>query len=341
LTALLLAAAVRADDGFVSGVSGTPKLMKSHRSIRMVAEWVHITVPEGRVHAVFLFRNDGPATTVAMGFPEEGGGDGHFSDWTYLDGFRRSVGGRRLRVRRLVDATGRDYSYWWVSKVHFAAHQTRRVTVDYTGGVGGMSTGDGFLQYVLRTGSSWHGRIGHVRVVATCTDGAGWTFSGRPDGYRRFGRALVWDMHNVKPQDDVYIDWKPAEHSVYVSGQRVERFTSGNSYFFPERHGRDVLVGLVEAAHWLGASVEMLTDSQPFRVRLSRDGHSVEVREGSAVLSGGDRQWTMPQRAMVRGDRLVVRLGPLVEALGGTMAYRAGRDILAIDFPPRQPPVLR
>jgi hypothetical protein len=30
-----------------------------------------------------------------------------------------------------------------------------------------------------------------------------------------------------------------------------------------------------------------------------------------------------------------------VEALGGMMAYRGGCDILAIDFPPRQPPVLR
>jgi hypothetical protein len=68
---------VRADDGAVLGEGGAMAPMREHPSIRMVSERVVADLTlEGPdvVDCVFRFRNEGPATTVRMGFPESSGG---------------------------------------------------------------------------------------------------------------------------------------------------------------------------------------------------------------------------------------------------------------------------
>src|SRR5438270_7298538 len=70
--ALCMASAGKADDGYVTGVGGAACLMHGHPTIRMVSEEVHIQLPEGKVSAQFVFKNEGAATTVEIGFPEKG-----------------------------------------------------------------------------------------------------------------------------------------------------------------------------------------------------------------------------------------------------------------------------
>lgn len=76
--AIMCALAAWANDRAIVGRGGTWKpLQGEHASIRMVSERVRVDVYEKYydVQASFVFRNEGPATTVTMGFPESGGGD--------------------------------------------------------------------------------------------------------------------------------------------------------------------------------------------------------------------------------------------------------------------------
>ncbi|HRF60547.1 MAG TPA: hypothetical protein PLH94_11640 [Fimbriimonadaceae bacterium] len=55
---------------------GTPKLMDAHPTVRMVDEKITIVVGADMTTADcrFTFRNDGPACTVRMGFPDRADG---------------------------------------------------------------------------------------------------------------------------------------------------------------------------------------------------------------------------------------------------------------------------
>ena len=61
----------RADDSYVSGVSGTIVQMDPpNPQVSMVSEVVRIDhLPEGRVDARFVFKNLGGPTNVLVGFP--------------------------------------------------------------------------------------------------------------------------------------------------------------------------------------------------------------------------------------------------------------------------------
>jgi hypothetical protein len=68
-----------ANDGAMAGISGAPHFLKGeHPSVRMVREWVWMDVYPNHytVKATYIFHNRGKATTVQMGFPEFGYGDG-------------------------------------------------------------------------------------------------------------------------------------------------------------------------------------------------------------------------------------------------------------------------
>ena len=77
LCLLVLALAARANDGRVTGISGTVRFVRDEKTtIRMLEETVTMDLYPTRylVTAEFTFTNTGPATSVKMGFPETGGG---------------------------------------------------------------------------------------------------------------------------------------------------------------------------------------------------------------------------------------------------------------------------
>jgi hypothetical protein len=155
-----------ANDSAFSGVSGTPKPLKGeHRFIAMQSEKVLICASSSTYDTVvdFVFRNDGGATSVQMGFPESSYGDvAAVKKSTFLS-FDTYVDGRKVAAQRIVtsgsDGEGGVEAYW-LKTVTFARHQTRRVRVAYRSPMGGNTDwgSHNALVYAF-TGKNWKGLV--------------------------------------------------------------------------------------------------------------------------------------------------------------------------------------
>jgi hypothetical protein len=132
---ILGAGAASANDG--SGeraVGGTVTLMGSNPTIRLVSEDIFVRLPECAVETRFVFRNEGPPTSVLMIFPENGYLNGppderrrqHRSGGVWKPGPRALhalrllplVRGRRpakvtRRVQNRPNGDSPYYRYWW------------------------------------------------------------------------------------------------------------------------------------------------------------------------------------------------------------------------------------
>jgi|GEM_PF-1593236 len=169
--ALLLGTCAQANDSAISGVSGTPGNLKAvqltgeHKSVRMVREEIVMTIGRSDylTEAHFVFRNDGPVTTVRMGFPESSGGDADFDQLkkkTPFKEFKTWVDGREIKAQRLVAESNPDdfqFEAFWVKSVPFKRGQTRDVRVRYRSPLGGSTDGD-FVAYSF-TGGNWKGKV--------------------------------------------------------------------------------------------------------------------------------------------------------------------------------------
>src|SRR5690606_38790314 len=160
-----------ANDSAISGTSGTPGNLKAtqlageHKTIRMVREQIVMTLGRSEyvTDAHFVFRNDGPATTVKMGFPEGAGGDSDFANLkkkTSFKEFKAWVDGREIKAMRMIaDANEDDFTLdaLWVKTVPFQRGQTRNVRVRYRSPLGTSTDGD-FVFYDF-TGGNWKGKV--------------------------------------------------------------------------------------------------------------------------------------------------------------------------------------
>ena len=179
--ALLLfpgSAALRADDGGIA-FGGAPRLLTGHPSVSMQSEIVRMSVGKETVHVdcQFVFRNDGPACKVRMGFPDQARGSmdpeeegpqkhptGTFTSYmSYVDG---------VKVPTQTIHGAKEGDFWHAKVVDFPAHATRHVRDVYTVPVGGgiVYDGKGSIKeayYILHTGASWHGPIGRAEVDVT------------------------------------------------------------------------------------------------------------------------------------------------------------------------------
>ncbi len=181
LLLLLAPAFAHSDDGGLTN-GGAPRLLGHHPSIRMARERVVVTIrPQGyHVDATFVFRNEGAACAVRMGFPDENEpnesdpGPGVWAKPTAsLEHFRSWVDGKAVAttlVRNVKDATT-----WHTKRVAFGRGATRRVRVAYDAD-GGGATNSGAktirqANYVMRTGASWKGRIGRAELVVRFAPG--------------------------------------------------------------------------------------------------------------------------------------------------------------------------
>jgi hypothetical protein len=169
---LIVAAALAgpANDGWV-GISGAPKLMKGHPSVRMVDERVLISIKRKTmvVDCTFRFKNEGPAGTVRMGFPDyDSGVDDVKTTKTTFAYFKSYVDGKRHQTRFLRG----DFKAWQVKDVAFRQGQLRTVRNVYEVQLGAARVGsEGGMayeaHYVLETGASWKGEIGKTEIVVT------------------------------------------------------------------------------------------------------------------------------------------------------------------------------
>lgn len=163
---MLLAAALLLNDGYFGG-SADPEQLGKSKDISMVREEIRIWVGKSSFTARcrFEFRNKGRDQRIRIGFPNLRGSDGEL----LFTSFRSVVDGVPVEVRDF----SHNESFWKVKGVHFEQGQTRVVENFYTGRIGAHTVtykdlDDGLvnhLSYILETGASWSGPIGHAKVV--------------------------------------------------------------------------------------------------------------------------------------------------------------------------------
>ena len=179
LSLLGLSTGARANDGGISW-GGSPSLLKSHPSISMESEVVNITVgPENvLVDCRFVFRNAGAATTVRMGFPDDGEGESGFysgdSEWSKEKAvgrfawFKSWVDGAPTKTT--LEKSSEPGKLWHAKAVSFPARSRRTVRDQYSVPIGQQIARNGIYwqtAYTLHTGSSWKGPIGRSEVIVS------------------------------------------------------------------------------------------------------------------------------------------------------------------------------
>lgn len=167
-----------ADDGGIS-FGGNPHLLKGHPSIAMQSEVVKMDIGETliKVDCTFVFRNDGAASTVRMGFPDQGLGaeepyqgdpvpTGPSLHGTFLT-YESYIDGKKVPTK-IVPTDDRSL-YWHTKTVTFKAKSSTVIRDVYTLKPGAQVTSENGMYrqtyYVLHTGASWHGPIGKAEVI--------------------------------------------------------------------------------------------------------------------------------------------------------------------------------
>ncbi len=218
LTVLLVSLSVVAcaNDAAVRGVGGAVAPMDSHPSIRMVREKVDARIgrDDVKVRCEFVFKNEGPATTVKMGFPEWSWGDSARPIvTTEFKSFKSWVDGKPVGTKLIPSAKGQsmEYEAWHVKDVRFGANQTRTVVDECISSLGGDSMGASFFSYVLRTGKSWKGKIGKavVTVDASGVDSFYKIMPSHDKGYVQKGSTIVWSARDFEPSDNIHVHMEP------------------------------------------------------------------------------------------------------------------------------------
>jgi hypothetical protein len=180
LLSIVFGEAACADDGGIS-FGGSPHLLKGHSSVSMQSEVVQIEIYKKviKVDCKFVFHNSGPASTVRMGFPDQGVGAaepyqgdpvpiGPGLKATFLS-YDSYVDGKKVPTK-LVPTNDRSL-YWHTKTVTFKAKSDCIIRDVYTLPPGAQVTSEnGMYQqtyYILHTGASWHGPIGKAEIIIT------------------------------------------------------------------------------------------------------------------------------------------------------------------------------
>lgn len=322
-----------ADDAAVQGVGGAMEAMREHPSVVMQSECVEARVsPAGAdVHCIFIFRNQGPATDVKMGFPERGGGDIDVDHPQGFRSFRCWVDGKPAQTKiegfRVERKGPTSWKRWRTKDVRFGTGQTRRVEVRYQDNMGEISDGSRFFVYQMRTGASWKGSIGRARVTADFAHMPGWSTS---DGAIMDGRRIAREWRDFEPKQDFLVDFVPPAPPLVLNGHSL-------AYDLKTPPLPQMLCGELRVpANWF--------------VRHIGGTLSWDPRAASATLRRGDTVVFLTTRTdragaekgaeakavlvQLRHSRLVVSVPELVEVLGGSMQVRKNPTRVVVSLEP-------
>jgi hypothetical protein len=343
IASLLCSSFALADDAAWTYVGGAGNF-SNNKQIRMVSERVDVRLRDKRshFHAEFVFRNEGPATSVQMAFPEAAHGHPPKTKGV-IRGFYSTVDGSRVRVKRhaqkIGSYQGSEYYAVWLKRVHFNANQTRRVAVDYWADNGDI--GD-FVQnnYILKTGATWKGNIGDCLVSID--------WSGLHDATPTFTleRGRRWDpagpksalpkhvelrYRDFEPDFDISMNWSNYFWNFVVNGDYVEGYGMADRMPLVEGDPRDpvMIARLVPAVFSYSFDEEHLFPAigAPFKVGK----HTVRVLSRSAVQIDGERKRLRRAGPMVR-DYQGVYLRDVVEAIGGKYTFVKRQGIVYINL---------
>src|SRR5262249_11220164 len=147
-------------------------------------------------------------------------GDHEFHTDGRPENFKSSVDGKPVKV---TWRESKDRSGFYVKSVHFNKGQTRIIEDSYTGGTGGDTGGNRTLVYVLETGKSWKGTIGHATIIVDTSFLRNcWPVSGL-EKFHWSGNDLVWEASNLKPtrQSNIDISWQARYDNGSINGHRI------------------------------------------------------------------------------------------------------------------------
>ncbi len=222
------------NDAEIVGVGGSVTQIGGSSRVVMQSERVKLELPAGKVTTDFVFRNDGSAVKVQMGFPEEGYNSVPTKENpTFFEKFESWVDGRAAKVKAMNSDFSEDdmtYKIWWVKEVAFAKGQTRRVKNIYTAPLGGSAMGTNFFQYIVETGASWHGSIGDAVIEADISGlKPGTIFTATPAGFVRKGDRLIWHWPDFEPTPNmnIYVSWLRDDHPFEISKEDLPGVLGG------------------------------------------------------------------------------------------------------------------
>jgi len=231
-----------ADTANIVGGTGGRLHMAESAAIAMLDEEIDIRIHRRHIEfdIRYRFRNESRKPQRAiMGFPEK---PGAFT--RRLNNFAATADGVRVPVDYIVAPPGSaEGMHWHRYEVSFAAGQTREVLNRYwiypTEYRGLYS-----FEYILRTGASWKGKIGKVKVRARLDKGlvaagrrlqrlgienepTGWSVSG-------MGSVLEWRGDAIEPKEDLSLFYEvagqPFAMSVDAASGEIGEFSADNAY---------------------------------------------------------------------------------------------------------------
>ncbi len=233
------------DDAVYSG-DGVNIYPIEETNVRLVSEEIKITQGEGLgwgVDVSINFKNEGPSTTVQMGFPFDAYSpdDGSIEDSdstsnnTLDPHFRTFVDGQELKVTRRKASrnprlTGINFPIVYTFDVFFQPGEMK--TIRHTYSVGGYSdsAGNTKFKYILRTGALWKGTIDTINMSASlyardiprlsC-------INPEESSAEKVGDRIVlhWDLKNIKPDADLVIS---SNRRAEISKRTIEDLIKAN-----------------------------------------------------------------------------------------------------------------
>ena len=248
---LLATQLANADDAFLGTAGGNVFLSKS-KNIQMVREDVRVKALRDSclVHCQFVFFNEGKSQKCTVGFPDFFNNPATKSE--PLRGFRCFIGGKEvntIRKHEIQDSAKDDESsrHWYAWDMTYASKETVIVENDYVALWGGSVSDTKDFAYVLGTGGSWHGPIGHGRLVIDHSEVASRNFVGqlRNDSLDvatlRFEDSTVFEFADLQPKANDQVNfsllsyWDEPDSRLYPSdSESFEKYKWGLEFFFFE-----------------------------------------------------------------------------------------------------------
>ena len=362
---LLLALVAVNDANWVS--FGGAGAFAPHKTVHMLGEDISITVFDDKTHVrvYFSFENKGPATTVEMAFPFED--TGQSMNATPFPNFATKVDGEPVAVKRVTTKPftriGEEFKeqgydlarpFVYVKEVEFAENQRRTVLVDYTalngfGGSGWVSN-----EYILRTGATWAGKIGHCTVTVDWTktkaiskpslqflkqDGklvpSTWTYLS--------ARKATCTLTDFEPDFDLSLTSIKSFWNVTINGEQLgpDRGIAGSSGPLLTGEPSDPFIYEFGLLDFFWESGNYRSDYVEGKV-ANAFGNFLDVTDASTVRDGLGRKLRLSRSVESFGEyESKLRLKDLVEALGGTFKWNGAMERVDITLPTRDKPIKR
>jgi len=328
----------QADEAAIQGIGAAIEPMAEHPSVAMEQMDVVIDMfpRHARVDCRFVLHNQGPRTEVRVGFPERSVYQQRASKPVGFSSFATWVDGKPAdaRIEGLNwDELEMHWSRWRVKTLAFGDGQRRRVRVQYSAPLGESGEPGRVFAYLVSTGASWHGPIGHARVRIRGHYDPSHSWLQVPDHYYRVSTTTFeWDRRALEPTgaDDLELTY----YEEYLGFD-----TSPPDFVYmldrPAFIKAGVLWGPVRAlADWSRSDLRW----QRGCASIAHDDIAVEIWPGKPWIDVNGERIALPGRPWTSRGRVVVPMAVIARALGAQVAFDQDKRVVSLRMPPHEQP---